>query len=143
MDQATSALAGAIAESKRATRHAEQALAAHTMALSVWGKSGCDPAAAGEHERLAIVALEAARVADTKNAAVEAARKLLERSLTAENRVAALQAISDAGLAEFAASATRERPRNPAEVIAAASVDGQRLLDAHRKIAAGNRKGAR
>jgi predicted transcriptional regulator len=66
------------------------------------------------------------------------ARKLLERGLTAADRQAALQEIATAGLEQFEAeNAKRERPRNPGEIIAAASADGQRMLDAHREIAKG------
>jgi predicted transcriptional regulator len=68
------------------------------------------------------------------------ARKLLERSLTGPDRLAALEAVADAGLEDYAAGAARERSRNPAEIVAAASTDGQRMLDAHREIAAGSRK---
>jgi predicted transcriptional regulator len=66
-------------------------------------------------------------------------RKLLEHSLTAADRLAALQAISDAGLEDY--NAPRERAPNATEVIAESCADGRARLDALQKIAAGNRKG--
>jgi metal-responsive CopG/Arc/MetJ family transcriptional regulator len=68
-------------------------------------------------------------------------RTALERSLTGADRLAALQEIAAAGLEEYAADhAPRERPANPAQIVAEASTEGQRMLDAHRAIAAGNRR---
>ena len=66
-------------------------------------------------------------------------RTALERSLTGEGRMAALQAIADAGLAD-AANATQERAPNPSQVVAESSADGHARLNALQKIAAGNRK---
>jgi uncharacterized protein (DUF1778 family) len=64
-------------------------------------------------------------------------------SVTGETRLRDLQAIAAAGLAEYADDATRERAPNATALIADASTEGQRMLDAHRAIAAGNRKGIR
>jgi predicted transcriptional regulator len=68
------------------------------------------------------------------------ARKLLENALTAENRVAALQAISDAGRAEYAANATRADAPNATEIIAASSTEGHARLRALNEIARGGGK---
>ena len=62
-------------------------------------------------------------------------RKLLEQSLNGVDRLAALQAIADKGLADFEANAVRERMPNPAAVIAKASVDGHARLSALKRIA--------
>lgn len=68
-------------------------------------------------------------------------RRLLEQSLSATDRAAALAAVAADGLEQYAAEhAPRERPANPAEVISAASTDGHSRLNALKKIAAGNRK---
>jgi Arc/MetJ-type ribon-helix-helix transcriptional regulator len=67
-------------------------------------------------------------------------RDALENSLTAAGRVAALDAVTAQGLAQYDAAHKKVRPRNPAEIVAEASTDGQRLLDAHREIAAGSGK---
>jgi predicted transcriptional regulator len=64
-------------------------------------------------------------------------RKLLESALTGADRQAALDAIAAQGLEDYAENGRRERAPNPSEVIAAASTAGQRMLDAHRKIAKG------
>jgi predicted transcriptional regulator len=64
-------------------------------------------------------------------------RRLLEHSLTGAQRLAALKAVSDEGLREYAANARRERPRNPGEIIAASSAEGHARLRAHNEIAKG------
>jgi predicted transcriptional regulator len=71
------------------------------------------------------------------------ARKLLERALTGEDRLHALEEIAAAGLEEFAANSNRPRAPNATEVIAAASTAGHAALLAHQRIAAGNRKSSR
>jgi predicted transcriptional regulator len=68
-------------------------------------------------------------------------RKLLENSLNAQDRVAALQAIADAEIEE--ANAPREGAPNATAVISESCVEGHRQLAALGEIAAGNRKGAR
>ncbi len=68
-------------------------------------------------------------------------RKLLEHSLTAEERMAALKAIAEYGLEDYANTA-HERAPNPAAIVAAASTEGKAMLTAHEKIASGNRKGS-
>jgi predicted transcriptional regulator len=66
-------------------------------------------------------------------------RRILERALTGEERLKALQAIAAAELE--AANVERVPAPNASEVIAAASADGSRaLLAAHEKIAATSRK---
>jgi predicted transcriptional regulator len=68
-------------------------------------------------------------------------RKLLEQSLTGEDRLHALEEIAAAGLAENAAErAMRPRAPNATEVIAEASIEGHARLRALNKIAAGNRR---
>lgn len=62
-------------------------------------------------------------------------RKLLEQSLTGADRLTALQAIADQGLAEYDQSHSRERGPNPGEVIAASAEDGHARLRALNKIA--------
>jgi Arc/MetJ-type ribon-helix-helix transcriptional regulator len=69
-------------------------------------------------------------------------RKLLESALTGQERLDALQAIADAGPADYAANATRERGPNATAVIAESCADGRARLDALQKIAAG-KKGTR
>jgi predicted transcriptional regulator len=64
-------------------------------------------------------------------------RKLLEQSLTAADRLAALEAIADAGLEE--ANAPRERVSNATEVISESCVEGRRRLDALGEIAKGGK----
>jgi predicted transcriptional regulator len=69
------------------------------------------------------------------------ARKLLEQSLTGEDRLAALQAIADAGLeANAAERASRPRAPNATQDISENSIAGHNAARAHQKIAAGNRK---
>jgi predicted transcriptional regulator len=62
-------------------------------------------------------------------------RKLLEHSLTAETRMAALDAVAEQGLAEYA------KPRKPApnasELIAESCGDGRARLDALQRIGGG------
>jgi predicted transcriptional regulator len=68
-------------------------------------------------------------------------RKLLEQSLTGEDRLRALEEIAAAGLeANAAERAARVRGPNPGQVIAESSTDGHARLNAMKKIAAGNRK---
>jgi predicted transcriptional regulator len=66
------------------------------------------------------------------------ARKLLENSLTGEDRLAALQAIADAELEAHVA--TRPRAPNATAIAAAGSTAGHDAVRVHQKIAAGNRK---
>jgi predicted transcriptional regulator len=67
-------------------------------------------------------------------------RKLLERSLTGQDRMAALQAVADAGLEAYADAASATRAPNATEIIAESCADGRARQDALQKIAAGNRK---
>lgn len=67
------------------------------------------------------------------------ARKLLEQSLTGEDRMQALQAIAAAGLDDYAANAKRGRAPNATALIAEASVEGHARLRALNKIAKGAR----
>ena len=62
-------------------------------------------------------------------------RKMLEASLTAQDRASALQAIADAGLAEY--NAPRENSANASAVIAESCTDGRARLDGLQKIAKG------
>ena len=66
-------------------------------------------------------------------------RKLLEHSLTATERMAALDAVASEGLREFADSANAPRALNATEVMAAESscANGHTRLATLRKIAAG------
>ncbi|MGO9992860.1 MAG: hypothetical protein ACLPTF_10175 [Steroidobacteraceae bacterium] len=66
------------------------------------------------------------------------ARKLLERALTGQERLAALEALAAAELE--AANVERVPGPNASEVIAAASAEGRAMLAAHEKIAANNGK---
>lgn len=66
-------------------------------------------------------------------------RKLLERSLTGKERLAALEEIAAQGLEEYAAKHAREPGQNPGEIIAESSTDGHRRLDAMQKIAKGGK----
>jgi predicted transcriptional regulator len=68
------------------------------------------------------------------------ARKLLENSLTGEDRLAALQAIADAELEASAAARTREKAPNATQVISENSTAGHNAVRAHQAIAAGGRK---
>jgi predicted transcriptional regulator len=68
-------------------------------------------------------------------------RKMLERALTGEERLEALQAIADAEIEE--ANMPREKGPNATAVISESCVEGRRRLDALREIAAGNQKGTR
>jgi predicted transcriptional regulator len=61
----------------------------------------------------------------------------LERALTGQGRLEALQAIAEAGLADCATP--RERAPNATEIIAASSTDGHRRLEALQKIATGGK----
>jgi hypothetical protein len=88
-------IGGLIAAANEASRRADQADAAHTAALKAWGRNGCDPADAGEHERLATIALEAARAVDVAKATAAEASKNWAR---AEDAVKARQ--SDVGHCE-------------------------------------------
>jgi|ERR1700733_5531421 predicted transcriptional regulator len=63
------------------------------------------------------------------------ARKLLENSLTAADRVAALNEVAAANLEKYNADHARERGPNPGQVIADASTAGHEALRAHQKIA--------
>jgi predicted transcriptional regulator len=83
---------------------------------------------------------QAARHADRSRSWI--IRNLLERSLTGAQRLEALEAIADAGLADYAANATPEQAPNASEVIAESCADGRARLDALQKIAAG-KKGTR
>jgi hypothetical protein len=66
---------------------------------------------------------------------------LLRHALTGKERLAALEAISAAGLERYDAEHARERAPNATAVISEASAEGcQPMLDAHRAIAAGNRR---
>jgi predicted transcriptional regulator len=68
-------------------------------------------------------------------------RKLLEQSLTGEDRLRALEEIAAAGLeANAAERAARVRGPNPGEIIAESATDGHDRLRALNRIAAGNRK---
>jgi predicted transcriptional regulator len=68
-------------------------------------------------------------------------RKLLEQSLTGEDRLHALEEIAAAGLeANAAERAACVRGPNPGEIISESSTDGHARLNAMQKIAAGNRK---
>jgi hypothetical protein len=68
-------------------------------------------------------------------------RKLLEQSLTGEDRLHALEEIAAAGLAENAAKrAMRPRAPNATEVIAESCVEGRRRLDALSEIAKGAKR---
>lgn len=67
-------------------------------------------------------------------------RKLLERSLTGTDRLAALEAIADSELDAYAENATRAPAPNASEVIAAASTDGRARLEALGEIAKGIRR---
>src|ERR1700678_2640134 len=67
------------------------------------------------------------------------ARKLLENSLTAADRVAALNEVAAANLEKYNADHARERGPNASEVIGESSVEGHRRVDALQKIAAGTR----
>jgi predicted transcriptional regulator len=67
--------------------------------------------------------------------------KLLEQSLTAPDRLHALEEIAAAGLeANAAERAACVRGPNPGEIISESSTDGHARLNAMQKIAAGNRK---
>jgi predicted transcriptional regulator len=66
------------------------------------------------------------------------ARKLLENSLTGEDRLAALQAIADAELEAHVA--TRPRAPNATQVVAENSTSGHAAVLTHQKIAQGTRK---
>jgi hypothetical protein len=88
-------IGGLIAAANDASRRADQADAAHTAALKMWGRNGCDPVDAGEHERLAAIALEAARAVDAAKATATEASKNWAR---AEDAVRARQ--SDIGHCE-------------------------------------------
>jgi predicted transcriptional regulator len=68
------------------------------------------------------------------------ARKLLESSLTGADRLAALQAIADAGLEENATErAARPRAPNATQVISENSSAGHDAARAHQKIARGGK----
>ena len=66
-------------------------------------------------------------------------RKMLEQSLTGEDRLKALEAIADAGLETYAQSHARELPANATAVIAQDSVEGHRRIGAMNKIATGHK----
>lgn len=68
-------------------------------------------------------------------------RKLLERSLTAADRVAALDAVAAEGQREFADAANAPRARSATEVIASpeSCADGHGRLAALEKIARGGK----
>jgi hypothetical protein len=68
-------------------------------------------------------------------------RKLLERSLTGTERMAALDAVAAEGLREFADSANAPRALNATEAIASpeSCADGHGRLAALEKIAAGRK----
>jgi metal-responsive CopG/Arc/MetJ family transcriptional regulator len=70
-------------------------------------------------------------------------RNLLERAVTGEQRLKALEEIAAAGLREYAAEHAREPGPNSGEIIAESSVEGIRRLAAFDEIAAGNRKAAK
>jgi hypothetical protein len=59
----------------------------------------------------------------------------LEAAMNGQGRLEALQAIADAGLAEYDQKASRKRGPNASEVIAADSIEGHRRLAALNKIA--------
>jgi predicted transcriptional regulator len=84
---------------------------------------------------------QVARASDRSRSYV--VRKLLEQSLTGQERLEALKALADAGLEDYAENAKRERAPNASEAIAESCVDGHARLASLQKIAAGNRKGAR
>jgi predicted transcriptional regulator len=63
------------------------------------------------------------------------ARKLLEQSLTGADRLAALQAIADAGLEEYTENSRPKRGPSATAVISAASTAGHEAVRAHQKIA--------
>jgi predicted transcriptional regulator len=68
-------------------------------------------------------------------------RKLLEQSLTAPDRLHALEEIAAAGLeANAAERAYRVRGPNPGEIIAESSTDGHARLAAMGKIAKGGKR---
>jgi predicted transcriptional regulator len=73
---------------------------------------------------------------DTDRSRNYVARKLLEKSLTGADRVAALGAISAAEVA--AANAPRERTPNASELIAESCTDGRARLDGLSTIARSN-----
>jgi metal-responsive CopG/Arc/MetJ family transcriptional regulator len=64
-------------------------------------------------------------------------RTALERSLTGKDRLAALQAIADTGLEDYAADGNRERRPNATAVIADSCVEGRHRLAALDSIAKG------
>jgi hypothetical protein len=71
------------------------------------------------------------------------ARRAIERAVgevTGETRLADLEEIAAAGLADYEAAHAPRARSNPAEIIAAASTAGHDALRAHQQIAAGNRK---
>jgi predicted transcriptional regulator len=66
-------------------------------------------------------------------------RKLLERSLTGADRLAALEAIAADGLQAYADAASATRRPNATEIIAESCADGPGRLAALEKIAAGRK----